>query len=254
MAEHERDLHRLLTSDFRSARRSERWAVIEGFHAVKHALRFGAKLKHLVTDDLQRLLAFADELAPDVREELLHQHTLVPTELLSSLMPRRPPTGVAAIGERTVVDASELLSTVRDSPLVLLERPSDLGNIGAVVRVAAAAGASGVLTTGTHDPWAPASLRGSTGLHYAIPVGRTQIEEVREGPLVAVDPGGTELSPGLVPAGAVIAFGSERRGLSDELLSRADLRVGIPMRAGVSSLNLAAAVALLLYGWRFGEA
>ena len=53
-----------------------------------------------------------------------------------------------------------------------------------------------------------------------------------------------------MPAGAVLAFGSERQGLSDALLARADLRVAIPMQAGISSLNLATAVAVMLYAWR----
>ena len=52
-----------------------------------------------------------------------------------------------------------------------------------------------------------------------------------------------------MPADAVLAFGSERHGLSDELLARADIRARLPMRAGVSSLNLATAVAAALYGW-----
>ena len=66
-------------------------------------------------------------------------------------------------------------------------------------------------------------------------------------PLVAIDPEGDEVA---VPDDAVLAFGTERHGLSDALLARADLRVRIPMRAGVSSLNLATSVAAVLYGAR----
>ncbi|HWT93945.1 MAG TPA: TrmH family RNA methyltransferase, partial [Solirubrobacteraceae bacterium] len=58
------------------------------------------------------------------------------------------------------------------------------------------------------------------------------------------------LVPGAVPPGALLAFGTERHGLSDALLAQADARVRIPMRAGVSSLNLATAVAAALYGAR----
>ncbi len=53
-----------------------------------------------------------------------------------------------------------------------------------------------------------------------------------------------------MPGDAVLAFGTERHGLTDALLARADLRVRIPMRAGVSSLNLATSVAAVLYGAR----
>ena len=70
-------------------------------------------------------------------------------------------------------------------------------------------------------------------------------------PLIAVDPDGDEeLTP---PPGAILAFGSERRGLSDDLVERADARVAIPMRPGVSSLNLATAVAAVLYSWRMAR-
>jgi TrmH family RNA methyltransferase len=136
---------------------------------------------------------------------------------------------------------------------VLLEAPARLGNIGAVVRVAAAAGAAAVLTTGPHDPWHPAALRGSAGLHFALPV--AQIEALPPGgarPLWAIDPDGEPVRPGTIPDRAILAFGSERRGLSAALLAAADRRVAIPMRAGVSSLNLGSAVAVILYLWRLG--
>ena len=56
------------------------------------------------------------------------------------------------------------------APSLLLEAPRHLGNLGACVRVAAAAApASPVLTTGEQDPWHPDALRGSAGLHFALP-------------------------------------------------------------------------------------
>ena len=116
------------------------------------------------------------------------------------------------------------------------------------MRVAAAAGAAAVLTTGERDPWDPAALRGSAGLHFALPVGRADPAALGERPLVVLDPGGEELAK--LPDGALLAFGTERHGVSAELAARADARVRIPMRAGVSSLNLATAVAVVLYaGW-----
>jgi tRNA G18 (ribose-2'-O)-methylase SpoU len=51
----------------------------------------------------------------------------------------------------------------------------------------------------------------------------------------------------------VLAFGTERHGLTSELLRRADARVAIPMRAGVSSLNLATSVAVVLFAMRLGD-
>ena len=53
-----------------------------------------------------------------------------------------------------------------------------------------------------------------------------------------------------MPPRAILAFGTERYGLSDALLERADARLGIPMREGVSSLNLATSVAAVLFSQR----
>jgi TrmH family RNA methyltransferase len=69
-------------------------------------------------------------------------------------------------------------------------------------------------------------------------------------PLLAIDPEGEELAPGLVPPRAILAFGTERHGLSGEALERAEARVAIPMREGVSSLNLATSVAIVLFFMR----
>jgi TrmH family RNA methyltransferase len=64
---------------------------------------------------------------------------------------------------------------------------------------------------------------------------------------VAVDPAGEPLGDAPIPPRSVLAFGGERHGLGSQLLAAARLRVAIPMRPGVSSLNLATAVAVLLY-------
>jgi len=67
---------------------------------------------------------------------------------------------------------------------------------------------------------------------------------------VAVDPGGDPLDPSAIDPRAVLAFGTERNGLSDALLERADSRLSIPMRPGVSSLNLATSVSAVLFARR----
>jgi TrmH family RNA methyltransferase len=69
-------------------------------------------------------------------------------------------------------------------------------------------------------------------------------------PLIAIDPEGNDLRPAELPPGAILAFGTERHGLTPDLLDRADARLGIPMRSGVSSLNLATAVAAVLFAQR----
>jgi TrmH family RNA methyltransferase len=232
-------------------------AVLEGLHPVKHALRFGAVLEELVTSDLAALGRLADRLAPDLAERLRAARE-VDAELFERLAPLPPATGVMALARRPALEPGEAIAAAT-APLVLLENPRDLGNIGACVRVAAGADAGAVLTTGGHDPWHPDALRGSAGLHFALPVLRLRSLSPLDGvarPLLALDPDGEDLDPAQLPVDAVLAFGTERDGLSDELLARADGRLRIPMRAGVSSLNLATSVAAVLFAWRLsgGEA
>ena len=125
-----------------------------------------------------------------------------------------------------------------------------MGNMGACVRVAAAADAAAVLTTGGNDPWHPEALRGAAGLHFALPVAAVEDLPGADRPLVAIDPDGKDADPGELSPRSILAFGTERYGLSEELLERADSRLAIPMREGVSSLNLATAVAAVLFSQR----
>jgi RNA methyltransferase, TrmH family len=240
---------------FGRARRDPAKAVLEGIHAVKHALRFGAELEELVTRDASGLARLAELLAPDVAGRIVEAAREVPAELFARLAPLPPATGVIALAARPHVDVSALLAAPAAAPLVVLEDPRDLGNMGACVRVSAAADAAGVLTSGSHDPWHPDALRGSAGLHYALPVGRLDSLHALASSrrtLLALDPEGEPLRPGELPADAVLAFGTERHGLSDELAALALARVRIPMREGVSSLNLATSVAAVLFAWRLG--
>jgi TrmH family RNA methyltransferase len=238
---------------FRRARREPDLVVIEGFHALKHALRFGAELVEAVAVDPVALERLAGELAPDLAGDLAARVETIDPETLAALVPLVPRTGVVAIARRPEVDVAATLAAPRPAPVVLLEDPRNMGNIGACVRVAAAADAAALLTTGEHDPWYPDAVRGAAGLHFALPV--TSIDSLPEGdrPLLAIDPEGEELRREQLPARAVLAFGTERHGLTGDLLARADARVAIPMRAGVSSLNLATSVAIVLFAMRLGD-
>ncbi len=238
---------------FGRARRDRSLAVLEGFHPVKHALRFGAQIELLLTPDAPALAALAAALAPDVAERMMALAQPVVGELFEQLAPLTPNTPAIALAARPRVDPAQVLASGAGAPVVLLEDPRDLGNMGACVRVAAAADAAGLITTGTHDPWQPDALRGAAGLHFALPVSRLEQFELLsscERPLLALDPDGEPLVPEALEPRSVLAFGTERYGLSEELSARADARISIPMRAGVSSLNLATSVAAVLFAWR----
>src|SRR4051812_39663622 len=203
--------------------------VLQGLHPLKHAVRFGAQVDRAVAGDPERVAGLARELAPDVADR------------------------IAALLERGDAGAFDVVAWAQrppraeprgGAPVVLLDAPRHLGNVGAAIRAAAAAGAGGVAVLGEADPWHPAAVRGAAGLQFALPVARVA-EPPPDRPLVAVDPAGVPL--GELPPRAVLAFGAERHGLSAEVRERAQLTVALPMAPGVSSLNLATAVAAVLY-------
>ena len=210
--------------------------ALEGLHCVKHALRFAPDLVSDVrVRNVDAARAIARRLAPDVADLLLARATVADVA---------HHTGVEATGALPDEDRSVLVT--RSSPLVLLDRPRSPGNAGAVVRVAAAAGASGVATTGTLDPWHPSVLRGSAGLHYALPVLRLpEPAPDLAGPVVVLDADGDPSAE--LPHDAVLVVGTERDGVGAALRARADVVLALPMRPGVSSLNLATATAAALY-------
>ena len=238
---------------FHLARHDLSLVVIEGFHPLKHAIRFGAELLEVVSPSPKDLAALQSEYAPDIGNTIADLVTAVPGDVFEKLAPVSPPTRVLAIARRPAVDIAALMHDPAPAPVVLLENPRNLFNIGAAVRASAAAGAAGLVNTGNLDPWKPGALTTGVGLQFAIPVARIETVPDCDRPLVAVDLGGDPLPGFRVPDRALLAFGTERQGLSREVLDAADFQVSIPMENGVSSLNLATSVAVVLYHWKLAQ-
>ncbi|MER7770063.1 TrmH family RNA methyltransferase [Kitasatospora sp. NPDC096140] len=229
--------------------------LLDGFHALKHALRFGGDVRRVVTVDRGALMALAAELAEDVVAAVDRLAVEVPEAVVRTLVPRLHPTGVVALAGRPTAGANlaVLGARPRRAPVVVLENPRNLGNVGAVIRLAAGFGATGVVTTGDLDPWHPNVLRGSAGLHFATAVERLTLPQLPAGPLFVLDPEGADIRDVPFPDDALLAFGTERHGVSEELKARADRLVAVPMQAGVSSFNLATSVAMGLFHWMSGK-
>lgn len=225
--------------------------VLDGFHALKHALRFGADVQLAVTSDKASVLALAADLADDLTDAMRDSLVEVSAKTLRDLVPKVHPTQVVALAVRrgSQENLRELAKLPRLSPVVVLDNPRNLGNVGAVVRLAAGLGATGVITTGDMDPWHPNAVRAGAGLHFATAVERLSLGDFPPGPLYALDPDGDDIRSVDVPDDALLAFGSERHGLSLELRSRAAKLLALPMRPQVSSYNLATSVAMTLFHW-----
>ena len=111
---------------FRRARRDETLAVLEGFHALKHALRFDAPLLEVVAADDAALERLAAALAPDLSARLLALAHPVEPAVFAQLAPLHPPTGVIALAERRPGDpvASSCRLRKPEPTVKLVNRPS----------------------------------------------------------------------------------------------------------------------------------
>lgn len=241
-----------LCREWRQLGRSPDIATLDGFHAIKHAIRFNADIRVVICSNPRLVEELARSHAPDIAEKLRGLLTLVDKTLIRQLIGSVHATEVCALARKRHYTMRDLAST--SAPTVLLENPRNLGNFGAVVRVAAGLNAAGVISTGDVDPWGTTVIRGSAGLHYAIPVVRAPNLAVVDRTLVAFDAGGIDATRHHIPDGSVLAFGSERHGISDDLRNRAHVVLAFPMRENVSSYNLATSVAMALYQWALQSA
>ncbi|HVH62321.1 MAG TPA: RNA methyltransferase [Candidatus Dormibacteraeota bacterium] len=157
------------------------------------------------------------------------------------------PQGVIAIGHVNEASTREAIEVARKErwPLVVLDRVQDPGNVGAICRTAAAAGAPAlVVMPGTADPYGPKSVRASAGNVFRLLVAKAQWKDLEqlEG-YGAAATGGAPLSEAPIESAGMVVLGSETHGLS-----RKDLKlVTVPLTEGVESLNVAAAAALILF-------
>jgi TrmH family RNA methyltransferase len=224
-------------------RKSEKRALIEGPHLLAAALQQGCKpLAVLATEEgaadaeISRLIAQSG-----IRPALLAKG------IFRAVVDAETPAGVAA--EIAIPQPQKKAA----SRVVFLEGVQDPGNVGAILRSAAAFGVERVvLDPGCADAWSPRALRAGMGGHFGLQVTPTddlgaEIEAFDGTVACTVPRGGIALAEVPLNRSAGWIFGGEGRGLSDEIVRRADLRVTIRMAAGTESLNVAAAAAICLY-------
>ena len=166
-------------------------------------------------------------------------------EAFDSITETRNPQHVIGLFERPRANAADILAR-RDTIAVALDGVQDPGNVGTIVRLAAAFDAAGVLLLpGCADAFGPKAIRSSAGAILSVPVARISTHELFESgvPLIATAMHGASDDP--PPRNAVLVFGNEGAGVSEEVL-RHSTPLSVAMSGRVESLNVAATAAILL--------
>jgi TrmH family RNA methyltransferase len=219
------------------ARRAERRIVIEGPHLLAAAIEAGV-------EPLAVLGTEAALARPEVAALKLNvTPTVIAPAVFAAIADAETAPGIAA--------EIEVPQLEREGAIVFLEGVQDPGNVGAIIRSAAAFGAGTVvLDRQCADPWSPKVLRAGQGGHFAVGVRQTDdLAGAISGAgrlICTVVEDGTPLRDANLAGRIAWAFGAEGAGLSTSILDLAAERVTIPM-AGGESLNVAAAAAICLY-------
>ena len=218
-----------LASDGRY-RRSKGRALIEGPHLVQAARQAGVEIHALLV---------SEKAQPENGAIILSER------IFASIVDADTPQGIAA--EISVPQGKV------EGDTVFLEGVQDPGNVGAIIRSAAAFGVkSVVLDSACADPWSPKALRAGMGGHFALQVKTVssldaELERFAGRILCTVPRGGVVLAVADLSGKVGWLFGAEGRGVSPEAIRHTDLKVTIPMIGGTESLNVAAAAAICLY-------
>lgn len=217
-------------------RRAEGCVVIEGPHLLVAALEAG----------IQPVAVFGTEAGlarPEVATlELRIAPMAMAPAVFSAIADAETTQGIAAEIPLPAVDTK--------GATVLLEAIQDPGNVGAIIRSAAAFGAGTVVVDRQcADPWSAKVLRAGQGGHFAV--GIRQVDDLLAAAdgrrlICTVVQGGRSLRQADLSGSIAWAFGAEGAGLSARVTEKAAERITIPM-AGGESLNVAAAAAICLY-------
>jgi RNA methyltransferase, TrmH family len=227
--------------------------LLDGPHLIQDALDAGLPLLHvLVSDDavdrpdVRRLLDAAGAKGVDV--------AAASSMVMDAVSPVRSASAIVALAEPPPLRGDRMYE--RPGLVIIASDIQDPGNFGAIVRVAEAGGATGVVAAGrSAHPFAWKALRGSmaSALRLPIAVHRLTADAVDEARrhgcrIVATVPRGAGSHVDVDLRGPVaILIGGEGGGLPADLIDAADVRVTIPMERPVDSLNAATAAAILVY-------
>ena len=224
------------------ARRKERKIVLEGTRLVRDAIERGRKPEFVLYEP--QLIDY--ELLAHI-QNLGLKPTPVTADILKHVSSTEHPQGVVAVFPMPMPDLPR-----KPSRVLILDAVRDPGNMGTILRTAAAAGAQvAILSPDCVDPYNPKVLRGGMGAHFRIPIAEAPWNEIAlycDGLPVylATGAGDVDYRDADWSRWALI-IGSEAHGAGGEAGKIATHRVRIPMAAETESVNAAVAAGVLLF-------
>ena len=225
-------------------RRKAGQTLLDGVHLIEACVAAGQTLQMLVVSE-GRL--GHTEVAALLACVSAAQTIVLPNALFAELSPVETPTGILA-----VIDIPLPMVPAKPDFALLLEDLQDPGNLGTILRSAAAAGVQVVwLSAGCVDAWSPKVLRAGMGAHFAVPV----VERVDllataarfDGQTLAACLQGEALYDIDLSGPVAFMIGNEGAGLGQALIDAAGKRFTIPMPGAIESLNAAAAASICLF-------
>jgi RNA methyltransferase, TrmH family len=227
-------------------------ALIEGHTLIAEAVAAGWPLDVLAVTERALQDRALDSLVTRLSNDT--DCILTSSSVMDAMSPASTPSGTVAIA-RLPADSPDRLFGKTPGLIVGAVDVQDPGNLGAIVRVAEAAGATGVAACGaTADPFSWKALRGAMGSAFRLPVVRRMVTDdllaaAREHRFqtVAAIVGAAEPDQVDLRKSTVLFVGSEAAGLPPAVRCACEAAVSVPMAAPVESLNVAVAAAVILY-------
>jgi RNA methyltransferase, TrmH family len=229
---------------------------IEGLRLAEEALRSNLNIDAVIVSDQLAHKVKAENLINELGK-VSQRVASVSEKLLESISYTKTPQGIVLLASRPETSKETFAtSNLHPSLIVLMHRINNPVNVGAILRTAEAAGATGAIATqNTADPFSPKSLRGAMGSAFRLPVwfGPTYDEAIawcgdRGTQTICAD---VHASTGYDEVDwqrpTALILGPESEGLSNEEIAKANDAVRIPMHGPAESLNVAVAAGVMLY-------
>lgn len=229
---------------------------VEGLRLCEEALRSDLRIEAVIYSEH---IARKDRAANLIREleSVAAKSASVSEKLLETISYTKTPQGIVLLAARPLITENQFKKAQPKNPLlVVLHGINNPVNVGAILRTAEAAGATGVITTkGTSDPFSPKSLRGAMGAAFRLPIWTAAefhdlIEWCRKNSIQTAAAVASATRSYLEfdwQQPTALVMGSESAGLSEKEAAATDASVSIPMQASTESLNVAVAAGILLY-------